>query len=258
MLRRRHLGLLLLLHSAEPSIAKPPKAWFYIGWWLPVSWCTAPLLRLNRLHFFALKVNATGHIVERHGWPEQWGDLQFAVKQYNIPLDLTLTLFDVSVFEQLFSSNEAIQRLLDECSVLASQEGVAGLQLEFEIYALVRPDTVDSYRAFVLNLSKRLRQLAVPRYLSVFFQWVVIPCIYDAPTLGYVDHLVLQGYDAHWKGCKRRACGAIGGWRCCHMAKSSGPRFFTWCAERPCVAWNIQERVSQHSYTLDSASGSSY
>jgi hypothetical protein len=73
----------------------------------------------------------------------------------------------VSVFEQLFSSNEATQRLLDECSELARQEDVAGLQPDFEIYAQVRPDTVDSYRAFVLNLSKRLRQLPVPRYLSV-------------------------------------------------------------------------------------------
>jgi len=119
MLRCRHLELLFLLLSVELSFAKPPRAWVYIFWRLPESWRTAPLFQLDHLLFIELKVNATGHVAERHGWPEQRGDLRFAVKEYNIPLDLMLTLFAVSVFEQLFSPNEATQRLLDEGSELA-------------------------------------------------------------------------------------------------------------------------------------------
>lgn len=203
MFRRRHLGLLVaLLLCSAPAAAKPPKAWAYMGWWLPDSWRSAPLGALDRLLFFDLKINASGEITERNGWPENWVDFRLAVKRHNTPLDLALTLFDVSAFEQLFSSPDATQRLLDECLLLASQEDVAGLQLDFEIYTLVRPEIIARYRSFILSLSKGLRQFASPKSLSVFFPMGGESQLYDAPTLQHVDHLVLQGYDAHWKGGK--------------------------------------------------------
>ena len=203
MLRLRHLGLLLaLLLCSAPVAAKPPEAWAYMGWWLPDSWRSTPLDQLDRLLFFDLKISATGEITERNGWPEKWTDLRLAVKQHNTPLDLTLTLFDVSTFEKLFASGQSTQRLLDECLSLAGQEGVAGLQLDFEIYTLVRPDAIARYRSFILRLSKGLRELSIPRSLSVFFPMGSESQLYDAPTLQQVDRLVLQGYDSHWKGGK--------------------------------------------------------
>ena len=194
--------LFALLLCSAPATAKPLKAWAYMGWWLPDSWRSAPLDRLDRLLFFDLKISATGEITERNGWPENWVDLRLAVKQHNTPLDLTLTLFDVSAFEKLFSSRQAAQRLLDECLLLASHEGVAGLQLDFEIYTLVHPDAIARYRSFILRLSNGLRQLSVPRSLSVFFPMGGESQLYDVPTLQQVDYVVLQGYDAHWKGGK--------------------------------------------------------
>lgn len=202
MLRRRHLALPLLLLSTEPAVAKPPTAWAYIGWWFPESWRSAPLPELDRLLFFELKINATGHIAERHGWPDKWIDLQTAVKHHNIPLDLTLTLFDVSVFEKLFTSFDAIERLLIECLELVSQDAVAGLQLDIEIYSEIRPDAVIGYRSFVINLAKKLRLFSKQKFLSIFFPIGGDSKIYDQHTLEYVDQLVLQGYDAHWKDGK--------------------------------------------------------
>lgn len=204
MLRRRDLGLLLaLLMCTPPSAAQRPKAWAYIGWWLPESWRSAPLRELDRLLFFDLKINATGEITERHGWPERWGDLRQAVQQHNLPLDLTLTLFEVSAFEQLFASAGATQRLLDECLALAGQDGVAGLQLDVELYTPVRSEAIAQYRRFILRLSKGLRQWSSPRSLSVFFPMGGASQLYDEATLQHVDHVVLQGYDAHWKGSPR-------------------------------------------------------
>lgn len=193
------LALLLLQNSA---IAEAPRAWAYIGWWQPESWRTAALGQLDRLLFFELRVAPTGEIAERNGWPEKWADLRLAARQNNTPLDLTLTLFEPATFNTLFSSTDAIRRLLDETSSLANDEGVNGLQLDFEIYSHARPDAIDRYREFVRDLSKRLRLQSTPKNLSVFLPVGGESRLYDAATLAQVDQVVLQGYDSHWAESK--------------------------------------------------------
>ena len=202
-LLRLNLGLLLAFlpyHTAV--VAATPKAWAYIAWWLPDGWRSAPLSAIDRLFFFELKVNSNGEIAERNGWPEKWVDLRLAVRQKNTPLDLTLTLFDPATFNSLFTSTEATHRLLEEAVSLAHQDGVAGLQLDFEIYTTIAPDTITSYRSFVRELSNRLRRQSPSRNLSIFFPIGGESSLYDAATLRLVNQVVLQGYDAHWKGSK--------------------------------------------------------
>ncbi|MBA3057518.1 MAG: hypothetical protein KJ614_16915 [Gammaproteobacteria bacterium] len=196
--RRLSTCLLLALLLQGSVSAETPKAWGYIGWWQPQSWRTVALGQLDRLLFFELKVSPTGEIAERHGWPEKWADLRLAARQNNTPLDLTLTLFEPAAFNTLFSSTNATVRLLDEASSLAGGEGVNGLQLDFEIYSHARPDAIDRYREFVGALSKRLRLQSPPKNLSVFLPVGGESRLYDAATLGQVDHVVLQGYDSHW------------------------------------------------------------
>ncbi len=200
--RLKHALLLVALFWLNGTTAETPKAWGYLGWWMPQSWRTVPMGQFDRLMFFQLNVAPNGEIKERHGWPEKWVDLRLAVQQNNTPLDLTLTLFEPAAFNSLFSSLDATQRLLDEASALAEQPGIAGLQLDFEIYTLAQPDAIERYRSFVLQLSKRLRQQTPPRHLSVFFPVGGDSKLYDAATLKQVDHVVLQGYDAHWPGSK--------------------------------------------------------
>jgi spore germination protein len=217
--RRLGWGLILALLLYQASArAEAPKAWAYLGWWLPDSWRSAPLGELDRLLFFQLEVEADGAITERHGWPEAWTDLQQAVKQHNTPLDLTLTLLDPAAFKRLFSSQEATQRLLDEAVELGAEMGVAGLQLDIEIYSFIPPDTIKRYRNFVQTLSERLHQQSPPRNLSVFFPMGTESQLYDAATLEGVDQLVLQGYDAHWLGSQ--VAGPV--------APLTGPEAVTW------------------------------
>ena len=202
-LRRWNLGFVfaLLLYQATVS-ATPLKVWAYSVWWLPDGWRNAPLKDIDRLLFFELKVNINGEIYERNGWPEKWVDLRLAAKQKNTPLDLTLTLFDDVTFSGLFNSVDATQRLLEEAVSLGRQEGVAGLQLDFEIYTALTLETLIRYRSFVRELSSRLRKLSPARNLSVFFPIGGESALYDAATLKLINQVVLQGYDAHWKGSK--------------------------------------------------------
>lgn len=202
--RRLALGWLFALLLC-PSFAQAEnlKAWGYLGWWLPQSWRTIPLGQLDRLLFFELKVAGNGEISERNGWPEQWRDLQLAVQQNNTPLDLTLTLFEPRLFNQLFSSPEATQRLLSNASALAAQAGVAGLQLDFEIYSGAQATAIEHYRHFVRALAAQLRQQTPPRNLSVFFPMGASTQLYDATTLREFNQVVLQGYDSHWRSSQR-------------------------------------------------------
>lgn len=203
ILRCLHLGFLLAaLLFQSLAIAEAPKAWGYVGWWLPDGWRSVPLGEIDRLLFIEIKVNSSGKISERNGWPEDWTDLRRAVEQHNTPLDLTLTLDDPATFDSLFSSIEATQRLLDEATSLASQTGVAGLQLDIEIYSLARPEAIKRYQSFVHELAKRLHQYSPARNLSIFFPIGGESQLYDATTLQQLDQVVLQGYDAHWPSSK--------------------------------------------------------
>ena len=134
----KRVGLALMLAWCHLcGLAQPLKALAYVGWWQPQSWQSVPLHEMERLFFFELQVDASGAVSERHGWPEQWQDLQAAAKAHRVPVDLTLTLFDSGTFNRLFASDQAIAKLLADCLELARPQGVSGLHFDFEIYKLI-------------------------------------------------------------------------------------------------------------------------
>lgn len=201
--RGLRFGLFLVAVFLHANIlANPPQAWGYVGWWLPQSWREAPLEQFDRLLFFQLKVGADGTIADHHGWPQEWQELREAVQASHTPLDLTLTLLEPDAFNALFSSVQATQRLIDEAATLVQPVGVAGLQLDFEIYNLASPQAIGNFRIFLRMLASQLRQMTPPKNLSVFFPVGAEPPLYDAQALGVVDHVVLQGYDVHWRDSK--------------------------------------------------------
>lgn len=215
------LSLLLWLGALlfQPlAMADAPKAWGYVGWWLPDGWRSVPLNEFDRLLFVEIRVDGTGKITQRHGWPEKWADLRSAAQRHKTPIDLTLTLEEPAAFNALFSSPEATQRLLEEATDLANQVGVEGLQLDFEIYTRAQPLAIERYQSFVRELARRLHLLSPPSNLSAFFPMGGESALYEAATLARLDHLVLQGYDAHWLGSK--AAGPV--------APLVGNEFATW------------------------------
>lgn len=186
--------------TQQPTVSSSPplKTWGYLAWWLPDAWRTVPLAELDRLVFFELKANASGKIHERQGWPEQWQPLRTALAKSGTKLELALTLLDSPSFMALFQNPEAINTLQAEALALAKQDGVHGLHLDFEIYEAIPPQQLQAARGFVVQLAQALKQLKPARTLSVFYPLGTETALYDAPTLAVAQHVVLQGYDAHW------------------------------------------------------------
>lgn len=202
---KKTLGLLcavlLLVGLAPPSgFAQPrrPLVFGYVTWWMMDHWKAQPLAGVDRLMFIEFKVGPDGRVSDRHGWPERWGVLRAAVTERGIPLDIAFTLMEPALFNAVFASRLHTQRLMAEILAAARQPDVSGIHLDFEIYAAVRPDAVKSYRAFVVSLSQQLKQMAPQRLLSVFLTFDADKYLYDTATLAPVDHVVVQGYDAHW------------------------------------------------------------
>lgn len=200
------------------ALAAAPKAWGYVAWWAPDSWRSLPLAEFDRLLFFEMPVDAKGEITDRNGWPDQWSDLRGATQLSGTPLDLTLRCFDAAAFNTLFASPDATRRLLDLALELAGDSAVGGLQLDFEIYSDAKPEAIEAYRSFVRELSARLRKLQPARALSVFFSMGADLPMYDKPTLAQTDHVVFQGYDAHW--LESKTAGPV--------APLGGPDAITW------------------------------
>lgn len=190
----------------------------YLGWWMPKSWQSIPLQQFDRLFFFELKVNATGSVTDRHGWPEEWGELQTAAKTHQVPVDLTLTLFDSNTFNQLFSSPQAIEKLLAECVDLVEPPFVSGLHFDFEIYNGANFEAIRNYRRFLKTLSAQLRERAPNQSLSVFLPAQADDALYDASTLNLMNLVVSQSYDTHYRSSKNAG----------PVAPLTGPDGLTW------------------------------
>jgi spore germination protein len=199
VLNRVLLVVLVGLALASPvQAANTDKAWAYFAWWLPQSWRAAPLDQLDRLLFFELKVGPQGLITERNGWPDKWEDLRAAINKSATPLDLTLTVLNERDFQSVFSSPANTRQLLEQALALATDPTVAGLHLDFEVYTTLPSAVQVRFRQFIVDLSKQLRALKPAKSVSVFLPIGGSSQIYDLRSIAQVDHVVAQGYDAHW------------------------------------------------------------
>ena len=193
----RLLCVTLLVCFTGSAHAEPLKAWGYVAWWMPDGWRDQPLKDFERLVFFELAIDAQGDIPERNGWPERWGELRGAAG--DTPIDITVRCFDADLFTTVFDTPAATKKLLSEIEHIAADQGVTGIQLDFEIYDAVSPQMITAYRNFLQKLSQRLHHMTPARQLTVFFSVGEAAALYDADTLAQLDYVVVQGYDSHWQ-----------------------------------------------------------
>ncbi|MGV8899434.1 MAG: glycosyl hydrolase family 18 protein [Burkholderiaceae bacterium] len=175
-----------------------PQAWGYFPLWMKDSWRGLRLPVWDRVVLFELPVSSAGGIMLPHDWYREWHAMGEAIYVSGGSLDLAFTLMDTQKFEQLFSHKESCRRLLDTIQTEARHSGVGGVHLDFEPYGELSVRAVAGFRGFVADLSERLRSLAHHTILSVFFPIGTASELFDAQTLGHVDYVVVQGYDAHW------------------------------------------------------------
>jgi spore germination protein YaaH len=186
------LALMPLAASARPFV------FGYAAWWVPQAQTVQALPHVDRIKFIEIRLDPEGRLTERHGWPSEWQELRQAALSRGVPIDLSLTQFAPADFNALFGSPQRIARLTREVMLLAADAAVSGIHLDVEMVGAVDAQATLNYRAFVLDLSRRLKAMEPGRLLSVFLIYAKDRHVYDAATLAVVDHVVVQGYDAHW------------------------------------------------------------
>lgn len=190
--------MLLAAVLASVCVQGRPFVFGYAAWWVPQGETVRSLPLVDRIKFIEVRIDALGHLPERNGWPTQWEQLRRATVQAGVPLDVALTQFSTPDFEALFGNQKNVDRFLAEALALAADPAVAGLHLDVEMLGPVNAAAVANYRRFVQALSGRLKALQPARLLSVFLSQGATPPIYDTATLAVADHVIAQGYDAHW------------------------------------------------------------
>ncbi|MEQ1917292.1 MAG: glycosyl hydrolase family 18 protein [Gallionella sp.] len=187
----------LFLCGTLSAQAQPLKTWGYVAAWMPDGWRDLALQDFERLVFFELAIDEQGNISERNGWPENWSEFRSAASL--TPIDVTVRCFDANIVSNVFDKPAAVKRLLVETERIAADEGVAGIQLDFEIYDALKPETIAAYRQFLSTLSSHLHQMSPARKLTVFYSVGDATALYDSESLAQVDYVVVQGYDSHWQ-----------------------------------------------------------
>lgn len=201
---RKRYGLTLAALCAVVSFALPrtvgaqPFVFGYVSWWVPQALTIQSLPDVDRLKFMEFRIGSDGRVQDRHGWPDDWKPLRDAAATRGIPLDIAFTLFTPADFNAVFGSVERTQRLQKEIIAVASDASVTGIHLDVEIFSPVNAKAATRYRSFVVELGQQLRALVPRKSLSLFLNYAADKYLYDAATLADVDHVILQGYDAHW------------------------------------------------------------
>jgi spore germination protein YaaH len=172
--------------------------WGYYPYWMQDEWRKVDLGLYDRVLFFEIPVVSGGAVVEPNGWPVNWDELIVSAQKNGVKIQPTFTMFDAREFERIFS-NEA-QRTLLEVEMLALLDRVdcSGLQLDFEFFEAVSKTSSNGFHGFLKSLKQVLA--SKKKSLSLFVLTEDSAGLYDKTSLSYPDYLVIQGYDAHWKG----------------------------------------------------------
>lgn len=195
------LFFLFLGGSATQSGSSQPfhyQIWGYYPYWNKTEWQKIDLSIFDQILFFEIPVSSGEWIAQTNGWPENWGGLISSAKKNGVLIQPTFTLFNNTEFERIFSSPE--QRKLFQTQLLAVLERTeaSGLQLDFELFSTVSKNSKNEYKLFLKSIKNALA--ARNKKLSIFVLTEDSAGLHDATALENADFIIIQGYDAHWKG----------------------------------------------------------
>jgi spore germination protein YaaH len=159
---------------------------------MAAGWKAMPLARLDRLALFDVTLGQEGGAVDR-----EWAT---RAPRTDLPLDVTLTLFEPAHFDALFADPVRRERLLAETLRLLGQGFLSGVHLDIEGYAQARPAALAGFRQWLEHLDVQRRKLG--KGLSAFFPASDSFNPYDREAAQRVDYWVAQVYDAHWAESK--------------------------------------------------------
>jgi hypothetical protein len=175
---------------AVTAASRAPAAIGYLPWWIAPGWRDLALSQLGRVVLFDAPVGQDGSVQTRE-WPAGIGAPA---------LDVALTLFEHTHFDELFTHAERRARLLAQATELLGQAFISGLHLDIEGYAQAAPQAVRGFRDWLALLDERRRSLG--KTLSAFYPASDSFVPYDAQAARRIDYWVAQLYDAHWPESK--------------------------------------------------------
>jgi spore germination protein YaaH len=189
------LAALVMLGCAEPE----PKfeVFGYHTWWTGDAWTEYDLTAFDELLFFDLSVGPDGEITRRNGWPRSWTSMIEAADAAGTRVAPTLTIFDASVFNAIFTSNDAQEKLFNETLRAVRTAGASGVHIDFELFDDVAPEARKAFPRWVGRVKRALGDEAV---VTVFTLAEDEHNRYDERALARAaDYLIVQGYDFHWR-----------------------------------------------------------
>jgi spore germination protein YaaH len=172
--------------------------WGYYPYWMKDEWQKIDLGLYDQVLFFDVPVSADGLILQTTGWPGNWEKLIIAAKKSGTRLQPTFTLFNAEEFERIFLHQNQRKLLQADMLSLIDQADASGLQLDFEIFKDVSAASAEGFRLFLKSIKQALASRK--KNLSLFVLTEDSAGLYDRESLMSPDYIVLQGYDAHWKG----------------------------------------------------------
>lgn len=184
---------------APPIDLAIPRVMGYHVYWTNDAWQNYPFDVLDAVLFFDLEVGADGHFTNRHGWPDRWLPMQRYATERETQVIPVISLMNPDAFAELFQSSGAQETLENEIlDLFVDNPGIAGVQLDFEVFVPMPDGVRDAVTRFVRSLDERMEEDVPGRSLSMFLLAYDNADVLDEVALSEVlDFLVVQGYDLH-------------------------------------------------------------
>lgn len=176
-----------------------PRVMGYHAYWTNDAWEAYPYDVLDAVLFFEIEVGADGGLSNRHGWPDRWLPMQRRAETEGTSVIPVVSLMNTEAFEAVFTTRSAQERLQQEIlSLFVDNPGMAGVQLDFEIFHSVPEGVRTAVTRFVQDLEAAMDASSPGKSLSMFLLAYDNADVFDEAALAAAcDFVVVQGYDLH-------------------------------------------------------------
>ena len=146
-----------------------PRVMGYHAYWTNDAWEAYPYDVLDAVLFFEIEVGADGGLSNRHGWPDRWLPMQRRAETEGTSVIPVVSLMNTEAFEAVFTTQSAQERLQQEIlSLFVDNPGMAGVQLDFEIFHSVPEGVRTAVTRFVQDLEAAMDASSPGKSLSMF------------------------------------------------------------------------------------------
>lgn len=168
----------------------------YYAWWMGDAYAEMDLGLYDRILFFTTRVDSSGFILTRNGWPEAWAGLRAATDSVGTRLVPTVAMMEPETILPVFSDSIRWQRLVQDIILMVDEADSPGLHLDVELFEAAPHAAITGFHAFLASL-----RAALPpdKELSAFAPAFDVSGMYGLEAIApHIDVFYVQGYDIHW------------------------------------------------------------